>query len=278
MSIPVATALGRRDRIWPAILASAAVHGAVLAWALTAASRPEIELQQRPIVAKLVRLGQKRPDQLLPRKSAPEPPPAPAPVAAAPTPPAPAPAPAAPAPHPNPTAKPAPIATRPPIPAHAPTPARAPSPAPAPRAAPARTPSATAGSGASVSSILAGARHAQAQEQWGSPDGDPAGDSDSAEEGDRYLAQVRRILQANYRVPATISERDQLHLQGSIVLYIEPDGRISRWRLDRPSGNGAFDAALERTLGETRRLPPPPDAFRQQYRSGGVQVIFKILG
>jgi colicin import membrane protein len=266
MSIPVATALGRRDRSWPAILASAAVHAALVAWALTAASRPDIELQQRPIVAKLVRLGQKRPPELLPRRSAAEPPPAPAPAAAAKSPPAPA-APAAPAPRPTPSARPAPVAAKPPPPS------------PAPRASPAAHGAGTSqGSGASVASILAGARHAQVQERWGAPDGDPGGDADSAEEGDRYLAQVRRLLQANYRVPATLSERDQLHLEGSVVLYIEPDGRISRWRLERPSGNGAFDAALERTLGDTRRVPPPPDAFRERYHSGGVQVIFKILG
>jgi colicin import membrane protein/protein TonB len=113
------------------------------------------------------------------------------------------------------------------------------------------------------------------QERWGDPDGDAAGDSDEAGEGDRYLALVQRTLQANYHVPPTISEQERLHLRGTVLLYIEPDGRITRWNLERPSGNVAFDGALERAVRSTR-LPPPPDGMREVYRSTGLQVIFQI--
>jgi colicin import membrane protein/protein TonB len=110
---------------------------------------------------------------------------------------------------------------------------------------------------------------------YGSPDGDPAGDAERAEEGDRYLALIDRELRANYRVPATISDRERIQLQAIVVLFVEPDGKVSRWRFESRSGNGAFDDALERTLRQLR-LPPPPDAQRELLRRTGVAVNFKI--
>jgi colicin import membrane protein len=249
MTIPVATALGRPDRIWPAVAVSAAVHAALVMWAVVRTQSPEIDLHQKPIVAKLVRLGEKRPEEYLPRKEAP--PPAPAPAPAAPPVPAALAAPTPPAPAAKPGPKPAP-----------------PRPAPAP-AAPSH------GSGTSVSSILSKVQKQVAQDRWGDPNGDPAGDSEEGSEGDRYLALVIRSLQANYRVPATISERERLFLKGTVVLYIEPDGRITRWNVEKPSGNPAFDDALDRTVRQTR-LPPPPDPLREAYRRTGLQVIFQI--
>lgn len=259
---PAATAFGRRDRMWPAVLASAAAHVAVLVWALARPAGPEIDLTQKPIVAKLVRLGEKRPESYLPRKEAP---PAPAPAQPVPvvatTPPAPAPAPAAaPAPVPAPRAPAAPSAR---------------APAPAPGTAPRQSRTPERGTGSSVSSLISRVQKEVERERWGDPEGDPLGDADEAGEGDRYLALVVRSLQSNYRVPATISERDRLHLKGTVILYIEPDGRIGRWKLEHSSGNGAFDDALDRTVRQTR-LPPPPDAFRELYRSTGLQVIFQI--
>lgn len=254
MSIPVATALGRRDRMWPAVLASLMVHAGLIAWALARQQGPEIDLEQKPIVAKLVRLGEKRPEQWLPRKEQPPEPPAAEPMPAVATAPAPAPAPPAPS-APVPGAKPAP------------TP-----PAPRPPARPGPT---TAGSSTSVSSMLSRVKQEVERERWGDPEGDPAGDASEAGEGDRYLALVKRALQENYRVPATISERDRMYLKGTVVLWIEPDGNIARWRIEKSSGNGAFDDALERTVRQTR-LPPPPDAQRQLYRSTGLAIVFEI--
>ncbi|HYD52534.1 MAG TPA: hypothetical protein VEA99_07900, partial [Gemmatimonadaceae bacterium] len=82
--IPVATELGRRDRLWPAVTASIAVHAVAIAFALQATNGPEIELEQAPIKAKLVRLGEKKPEMQLPRKDVAPPPPEPAPAAPAP--------------------------------------------------------------------------------------------------------------------------------------------------------------------------------------------------
>src|SRR5512138_759864 len=90
MGIPVATALGRHDRMWPAVIASVVVHALVVAWAVARRPPPPIDLAQKPIVAKLVRLGEKRPEEWLPRKDAAPPPPAPSAAPAAPAAPVPA--------------------------------------------------------------------------------------------------------------------------------------------------------------------------------------------
>jgi colicin import membrane protein/protein TonB len=251
MTAPGASALGRRDRLWPAAAVSALLHVALVGWAVVRRPPAPIDLEQKPIVAKLVRLGEKRPEEWLPRKEAPPPaaaaaPPAPAPVVAAPVP--------APAARPS---RPAPPAAKAP---------------PAPKPPP---PSTGRPGGTSLASVLSKVQREVEQTRWGAPDGDPSGDSDSASEGDRYLALVVRELKARYHVPSTISERERMHLKGTIVLYIEADGRIARWSFEARSGNGAFDDALDRTLRQTR-LPPPPAPMRDLYRTTGLQVIFQI--
>jgi colicin import membrane protein len=249
-ALPVPSALSRRDRLWPAVATSAAAHVVLIAWAIVRAPPPAIDLEQKPIVAKLVRLGEKRPEQFLPRKDAAPPPPAPAPPAAVPVLAAAPPKPAA----PSPTAKPAP-------------PRAAPAPAP-PTPQPATRP------GATLSSILSKVQKQQDERRWGDPSGDAAGDSDTGE-GDQYLAQVHRALRTNYVAPSTIPERERLYLEANVILWIEPDGRVARWRQERSSGNPSFDAAVERTLKQTPRVPPPPDRMRDALRRSGISLVFQ---
>jgi colicin import membrane protein/protein TonB len=248
-ALPVTSALSRRDRLWPVVAVSATAHLLLVGWGLARRPPPPIDLEQKPIVAKLVRLGEKRPEQWLPRKEA-EPPPAAAPAA----PPAPA------------------VAAAAPRPAAVPAPKARPAP---PRAAAAPAPVVGAPQpGASLSSILSQVQRQHDEQRWGDPNGDPAGDSDTGE-GDQYLAQIDRALHANYAAPSTIPERERLYLQSRVILWIEPDGRVTRWRQERSSGNPNFDAAVERTLQKTARVPPPPDRLRDLYRKDGIALIFQ---
>jgi colicin import membrane protein len=243
MGIPVATALGRRDRFWPAVLASAALHVALAAWGITRRPAAEIDLDQKPIVARLVRLGEKRPEEYLPRKEAAPPPAPPAPAAA-------------------------PVL---PAPAKAAAPAK-----PAPNAPPAKpAPSSTGRSGTTLASVLSKVQREAAQDRWGSPDGDPEGDSETGTEGDRYMALVVRELQANYGLFKTMSESEARSLGATVILVIDGSGRITGHRFERPSGNAAYDAALERAI-QTSRLPPPPPALRERFRSVGLGVNFHL--
>jgi colicin import membrane protein/protein TonB len=244
------SALGRPDRLWPAVAASLAAHAALLMGAGLARPRPALDPGQQPIVAKLVRLGEPRPKELLPRKEA-----APPPAAESPAP-APAPAPAAPSPKAVALPQPAASAARP-----APKAAAKPGPE-----KPGKT------GGARLASVLSDMKQ---ELQAGRADGSPDGDASEAGEGDQYLGLVVRQLRQGYRLPSTISDRERLFLTGTVVLHLEADGRVSRFELTRRSGNPAFDDALERAVRETR-LPPPPPGLRDLYRRTGLEVLFKI--
>ena len=233
------SALVRRDRLWPAVVASLAVH-VVLGGLAIQRRGPAVDAGQQPIMARLVRLGEARPKELLPRKE-PE------------------------------------VASTESGPEAAPVSAPAPVPGPAARAVAATKPTAKpaeragASGGRRLSSLLSGMKQELAA---GSPEGDPLGDSNEAV-GDQYLAQVVRALRRSYRVPSTIGEKERLYLQGTIVLFIEPDGRVLRHEFVKRSGNPVFDDALERAVRDTR-LPPPPDDSREAYRRRGLLVDFKI--
>lgn len=250
MSGPGASALQARDRIWPAVLVSVAAHAALLAASLAVPRGPAIDLSQKPITAKLVRLGEARPKEYLPRKEEPPPPAAQAPQAEPAPAPAPAPAPKAVA---LPSARPAP---------KAPPPKAAAQPGPA---------KAGAAGGSRLSSVLSQMRQ---ELQTGSPDGDPLGDS-AVGEGDPYQAKVSVLLKQNYRLPSTISDQERMRLTATVLLFIEPDGRLARLEWVEHSSNALFDEALERAVRQTR-LPPPPADRREAYRKAGLAVLFKI--
>jgi len=242
-------ALHRQDRLWPVLLASVILHAGFISIGVLGRPGPDIDLGQKPIMAKLVRLGEKRPEQWLPRRDVPPPEAAPAAPTAVPVP-----APAAPRTAPEPGAK-------------APTKPAAPRPA-----------SAAGGQGTdALSRALTKMRRDQAlsRDVWGDPSGSAEGTATDASEGDRYLALVTQALQSNYRLPATISEQERMHLRATVVLTIEPDGRVSSFRFERRSGSDAFDQALERAVRQAR-LPPPPSEFRERYRSIGLGVNFSV--
>ncbi len=244
--------LGGRERLWPVVIISAAIHAGLIVLAALERPAPTIDLEQKPIVAKLVRLGEKRPEAWLPRKE-------------------PAAAPAAPAPE----AVPLPVAKPEPKPAPAPPTAK-PKPKEAPRPKPAAaSPRSSAGSDV-LSSVLSKVKRdkAAAEPAYGDPQGDPRGDASEGSPGDEYLALVERALRDSYILPATISERDRVHLRATVLIFIDGEGQVLRFAFENRSGNDAFDSALERAI-RAARLPPPPQALRQKYRTEGLGVIYR---
>lgn len=249
--------LRRPDRLWPLVVVSVALHAGFGAVAFLVRPPAIVNLDQKPIVAKLVRLGEKRPEQWLPRRDVP-------PAEAAPR---------------------APDAVPVPVPAP-PAPAERTVALPAPKVAPPKTPPpprpASATTGGKGSDALSRALEKvknddklASKERWGDPGGIPDGDATDGTEGDRYLGLVTQALQSSYRLPATISEQERLHLNAIVIITIEPDGRVASFRFERRSGNAAFDQALERAVRESR-LPPPPPELRQRYRTVGLGVNFKV--
>jgi colicin import membrane protein len=246
--------LASRERLWPVLMVSLAAHAALILAATFLRPAPPIDLQQKPIVARLVRLGPKRPEHFLPRKEA-----APPPAAS------------------SPTAQPVPAPPAPPAPKVATVPTKAAAPAPkAPKAPKVRGPAKPSARSDVLASVMSRMERdkASAEPVWGDPEGDPMGDTDEASAGDRYLGLVERSLRESYVLPSTISERDRMYLKATVVLYLDSDGRVLRYAFETRSGNGAFDAALERAI-RAARLPPPPAELRQKYRNEGLGVLYR---
>jgi protein TonB len=109
----------------------------------------------------------------------------------------------------------------------------------------------------------------------GQADGDAAGTADKAAEGDRYAALVQEALKRNFIVPTTISEKERLYLFSTLRIFIAADGKITRFKIDKASGNTLYDRAVEETLERTGNLPPPPASLAKTYAGDGLGVRFK---
>ncbi len=145
---------------------------------------------------------------------------------------------------------------------------------PAPPSPPSRAAGGKAG-GTTLASVMSKVEREVEASRWGSPDGDPMGDSDTGTEGDRYLALVVRELRSHYNLSRTISDRELVQLGATVVLRIDGSGRVLGHAFERRSGNAAYDAALERAIAAVR-LPPPPPELRDRFRSAGLGVNFHL--
>jgi colicin import membrane protein/protein TonB len=237
------------------MLVSLLVHVVAIVFLFVGRPPPPLDLGQQPIRVRPVRLGEKRPEHLLPRKSEGSPPQAPvaAPIATAP--------------------RPAPPVAAPPPPAPAKAVAgTAPSTAkPRPAVARGTAAGSTTGGPDALAQVMSRFKDTVPE---GSPDGDPLGTESEGDIGDQYLAQVTRALQETYTLPSTISERERMYLRATVLLFIEPDGRVSRWQFAQRSQNPVFDGALERAI-QTARVPPPPPEMAQRYRTQGLAVLYR---
>jgi len=258
-----------RRRGWPGLAVSVAAHVAMFGGALLYAhwSPPRVKTE-RPIVAKLVRLGEQRSEKLLPRLEA---------ETAAPPP-----SKASPAPEP----KAAPSAS---AKAPAPAPAKTAGPPPKTLVKPEPKIDAKRERQEAMAALDRQKRLMDALDRLGPPptgptakkaepksgrrDGDARGNAESAEEGDRYLGLLDRALHETYVLPTTIGERERRTLQCTVFLRISRDGRVVEARVEQPSANPAFDRAIEGGLKKLR-LPPPPKEFLSRYPDG-LEVLFK---
>lgn len=272
-----ALASKRRVGVAPAIVASLLAHALVFGGALVYARyTPPRVVPEKPIVAKLVRLGKPRDEKLLPRlpSAPPPPPPKAASAPAAPPPAAPQPPPKAPEP-----ARTVALPKDPPTPSASP---KAPESPPAKATAPQKTPEQEAlerqkrlaDALARLGPAPTGATTAKAEELPGQEDGDPEGTADDAAEGDRYLALIEQALRRNYTLPTTITQRERMFLNCKLLLKIARNGKIDDFRIEESSGNDQFDRAIEASVLRTGMLPPPPPSFLKDY-GDGIVITFR---
>jgi TonB family protein len=223
----------------PSVLVHAVLLGLVLGYgALTA--RPLLDLNQKPIVAKLVRLGTPRDEKLLPRiEETPPPPKEQAPPPA-----------------------PAPVAVPPPAPAPAPAPVKA----------------AGQKTGDERQKLLGAfdqmSKAKRPPELSGAADGDTSGDSSEAE-GERYYGQLSAQVKRFYDVSETIPDQERVRLVAQVALFIDPNGQLSRSRLARPSGNDLFDSAFLTAVKRAAPFAPPPVHLRNALQKYGIVLQFR---
>ena len=115
---------------------------------------------------------------------------------------------------------------------------------------------------------------AKVEELEGSPEGVAHGTTtDPARAARGYEAQVAASLKQAYQLPEMLKSQQQF-LSAEFVLFIEGNGRISRYEIVKRHPNDLFMSALESLL-KTHQLPAPPPNLASRYRDEGVLVRFK---
>ena len=221
---------------------SLAAHVVLIAAALFAHALfgdPTIDLDQKPITAKLVRLGKKRDPKFLPRKEEPTPPS---------------------------KALPAPLP--------APEPQKV---AIAPKAPPVKKVEGQKKGEDQARQQLFGAfnrfKKHPPEELEGDENGDPSGDSAEAE-GEKYWALLSSQVHRNYDVSQTISDEERIRLKAQVALFIGRTGQVLRVRLVHSSGNALFDNAVIAAVKRASPFSPPPEKLRRSLESTGVVLEF----
>lgn len=210
---------------------------------------PPIELDHKPIQARLVRKGTPRDEKLLPRLEQPPPPPkkveAPPP---APTPEAPKPAPAKPA-----------------VAIEGVKPKETPRPQPGESEGDRRK---------KLFGAFDKLSKAQPEEELeGEADGDELGDAARAE-GERYWGMLSAQVRRRYDVSQTLSDEERIRLRAQVLLKISRTGEVLEAKLAKPSGNAQFDNAVLLAVKKAQPFSPPPDHLRTSLQKQGVVLEF----
>ena len=231
-----------------AVAGSTVVHAAILALfiVMTLLEPPKLDMAQKPVSAKLVRLGVKRDEHLLPRKDISVPPP------------------------PQATSAPQPVAFKPREPGSAPTKnASAP-------AAPTKTAEQRRRDLFSAFSNTGAAPSKNTEPAVGDPNGDPEGDSDTAEEGERYFGLILAKMRRNYGVTKTIPASELIRLKATVILYIGSTGDLIKDPvLQVSSGNEQFDQDVLQSLRAAAPFGPPPTNLAEPLKTVGVAIEAK---
>jgi protein TonB len=220
---------------WVAVSVAAHLGLVVVAFLSNRDTGPKIDLSAKPIVAKLVKLGQKRDEAMLPRMAPNTPPPAPS----------------------APSDKAVPSPTKPAEPKPK---------TPAPQKD--LTKDLFAGFDKTKPTTAA-------EPAVGDPNGDKEGTEDHASEGERYYGLLSSRVKRNYDVSSAIPDTERLHLVAKVVLYVDASGNVTKVDFTAKSGNDLFDSAVESAVKKASPFPPPPDFLRAALAKDGVELKFR---
>lgn len=225
---------------------------ALVVWVLVLGHRdPPISPDDAVIKTKLVKLGKKRDEKLLPRKAPPKPPPPKAPV-----------------PKPEPK-KPEPEPKKPPPEPKKPEPKKPEPSEPKPTAKGILSEFAKSNDTNERPDL---SKLIQKVTDEGDEKGSKIGEEISGRLKAEYNDKVLTIIRSNLTAPATIDPAERIRLKTKVVVHIGSDGRVTSASVSDPSGNAQFDNAALRAA-KTSKFPPPPLQLRAFYGKGVVVGI-----
>ncbi|MCE9640671.1 MAG: cell envelope integrity protein TolA [Betaproteobacteria bacterium] len=82
-----------------------------------------------------------------------------------------------------------------------------------------------------------------------------AQEATSAQAKSEYIARIRTKIQRFIVLPPNL----QGNPEAIFDLVMLPDGHVLTIKVTRPSGNAAYDNAVERAISRAQPLPMPPD-------------------
>ncbi|GAB4294558.1 MAG: hypothetical protein Kow0090_09340 [Myxococcota bacterium] len=111
----------------------------------------------------------------------------------------------------------------------------------------------------------------------GDPYGSPYGTASEAREGDRYLMAIEQKVRGAWEIPSIIPERERLYLKATVVMYIDAQGKLLKVEMETASGNRYFDNSLVTAIKQASPFPPPPAGFAAKYQKEGIGVNFRAI-
>ncbi|MFL5318680.1 MAG: TonB C-terminal domain-containing protein [Myxococcaceae bacterium] len=206
---------------------------------------PDVNLDQKPIHAELVKLGKPRDQKLLPTKDQLPPPPQ--------------------------------EVKAPPSQKEDVVPEKT-TPIPVPNVKPQETKAQTGDKSSQSKKSLFGAfdklgKAPKPDDSTGQENGDVNGTSSEAI-GDQYAALITSQIRREYNVSDTISEQERMYLKAQVLVKISRTGEITFSKLIAPSQNDLFNDAVLAAVKKVGHLSPPPAEFQEEFASKGVVLQF----
>jgi len=108
---------------------------------------------------------------------------------------------------------------------------------------------------------------AEEREREGDPEGLAEGNAKESREGDLYGAKLGVWFGEGWDVATLIPKDELVKLRVEVSVNVSSDGKLTSYRILKPSGHTIFDQSVETQLLRLKgqALPTPPDSVKNQY-------------
>lgn len=86
--------------------------------------------------------------------------------------------------------------------------------------------------------------------------------------GDPFIREIMAAILERWTVPTMLTPGELAKLQADACLTINDEGKLTSFRIKKPSGNSLFDGSLLSTLGSMTQMPKPHGPFAKAARAG----------